>query len=307
MLNLLQEIPPRIILYNLPPIGAGSIHVESLTSYISRISTAHNVTVGVFFTKIIFPYLGKESFPRDGFTPKKSCTFNNFHQSSKELISALTDLTTINNLNHLTLIDFSCFLSNYEVRFNKYWCSCCFQESRDDNLPIYEQLLWVFNVVEICLKHNCKLICSCPSCKTDQYHLARRNIMGYCYKCGSWLGFSKYSYNEDLCSEHLYWQQWEFDLELEKSKDYVETCSSTLVDIKELEDSINANISKLNEGRFDSNLKLIPNVEFSNLIKMINFNISYASIRKQYFDQEKNKYSEVINNLVESKVREPIC
>ncbi|ATO49040.1 hypothetical protein P4V86_01050 [Brevibacillus laterosporus] len=89
----------------------------------------------------------------------------------------------------------------------------------------------------------------------------------------------------------------EFDLELEKSKDYVETCSSTLVDIKELEDSINANISELNEGRFDSNLKLIPNVEFSNLIKMINFNISYASIRKQYFDQEKNKYSEVIKQF----------
>ncbi|AKF92992.1 hypothetical protein EX87_04385 [Brevibacillus laterosporus] len=127
MLNLLQEIPPRIILYNLPPIGTGSIHVESLTSYISRISTAHNVTAGVFFTKIIFPYLGKESFPRDGFTPKKSCTFNNFHQSSKELISALTDLTTINNLNHLTLIDFSCFLSNYEVRFNKYWCRVVFK------------------------------------------------------------------------------------------------------------------------------------------------------------------------------------
>ncbi|MCC8438564.1 TniQ family protein [Brevibacillus sp. M2.1A] len=208
MLNLLQEISPRSILYNLPPIGIGSIHVESLTSYVSRLSTAHCVTTGVFFTKIIFPYLSKESFPRDGFTPQRSCTFNNFHQSSKELVSALTDLTTIDNLSYLTLIDFSCFLSNYEVRFKKYWCPCCFQEARDNNLPIYEQLLWVFNVVEICPKHSCKLICSCPACKTDQYHLSRRRVMGYCYKCGFWLGYSINSSNEDLSTQHLYWQRW---------------------------------------------------------------------------------------------------
>lgn len=206
--NLLLEIPSRSTLYSIPPIGTGTVYVESLTSYVSRLINAHNLNSGVFFTKIIYPYLGKETYPRDGFTPRKSCTFNNFHQRSKELVSALTDLTTNSNLEEHSLINFSAFLSNYEVRSIKYWCPYCFQASEDSKQPVFEKLLWAFDAVEICHIHNCKLICCCPTCNTDQYHLSRSGIMGYCYKCGSWLGYRKNDLKEELSAEYLHWQQW---------------------------------------------------------------------------------------------------
>ncbi|MBT2685306.1 TniQ family protein [Bacillus sp. ISL-37] len=204
----MQKIPPRSRLYNIPPIGTGTAHIESLTSYTSRLVNAHNLNTGVFFTKIIFPYLGKDTFPRDGINPRKSCSLNNYNQSSKELVNALTDLTTNRNLEKHTLLDFSSFLSTYEIRSNKYWCPHCFQELKDKNLPIYEKLLWVFEIVEVCHIHNCELICKCPTCNTNQYHLSRNSIMGHCYKCGSWLGYRESRNNTDILKEHLHWQQY---------------------------------------------------------------------------------------------------
>jgi hypothetical protein len=208
MENLLKDLASRSYLYSLTPIGIGTKHVESMTSYVSRLINAHNLNSGVFFTKIIYPYLGKVDFPRDGFIPKKSCTFNNFHQKSTELVSALTDLTMINNLELHTLLDFSNFLGNYEVRSNKYWCPCCYQESNDNRSPVYDKLIWAFNDVEVCLEHNCRLICSCPSCNTAQFHISRNNIMGYCYKCGSWLGDSRYYSTDSIPFGYFHWQEW---------------------------------------------------------------------------------------------------
>ncbi|MGN7300715.1 TniQ family protein [Ferdinandcohnia sp. SAFN-114] len=208
MENLLKDLPPRSFLYNLPPIGIRTIQVESMTSYVSRLINAHNLNSGVFFSKIIYPKMGKVDVPRDGIIPKKSCTFNNYHQKSKELVSVLSDLTTINNLEMHTLLDYSNFLANYEVRSNKFWCPFCYQDSNDNNIPVYDKLLWVFNDVELCLEHNFRLICCCPTCKTNQFHISRNNIMGYCFKCGSWLGYSKSNSTENIPTEYFHWQEW---------------------------------------------------------------------------------------------------
>ncbi|MFC5734022.1 hypothetical protein [Cytobacillus gottheilii] len=58
----------RSTLYNLKPIGINTDEIESLTSYVTRLSTAHNVTLGVLFNELIYPILRKESRPRDGVT-----------------------------------------------------------------------------------------------------------------------------------------------------------------------------------------------------------------------------------------------
>ncbi|WGV59504.1 hypothetical protein QIH01_29230 [Brevibacillus brevis] len=89
----------------------------------------------------------------------------------------------------------------------------------------------------------------------------------------------------------------EFDMKYENTIDYAEKCFSTLEHIKEWDNMVNAEISELNQACFDSNLKQIPNIEFSNLIELINYNVSYASMRKEYFNEEKIKYSEVIKRF----------
>jgi hypothetical protein len=190
------------------PIGVGTFNIESLTSYVTRLSSAHNITLGVLFTKIIYPFLEKENFPRDGIKANKSSAFNNFHYNSNELVYALTNLTTIKNLENLTLINFNSFLSDYEVRSTKYWCPLCFQDCRNNKSPIYEKLLWSFEVVEVCFEHRCKLVNSCPSCNNIQYHMTRSGRTGHCYICDTYLGLTDCRKYEELPQDYIVWQKW---------------------------------------------------------------------------------------------------
>ena len=50
----------RSCLYSIEPIGIGSIEVESLCSYISRLAEAHCVTVGDIMTPLISPIIYKK-------------------------------------------------------------------------------------------------------------------------------------------------------------------------------------------------------------------------------------------------------
>lgn len=285
MENLLKALPPRSYLYSLPPIGVGTKQVESMTSYVSRLINAHNLNSGVFFNKIIYPNLGKVDFPRDGFIPKKSCTYNNFRQKSKELVTALTDLTTINNLELHTLLDFRNFLGNRELRSNKYWCPLCYQESNDNNFPVYDKLLWAFDSVEICLEHNCRLICSCPSCYTEQFHISRNNIMGYCYKCGSWLGYSR-SYSKDsIPAEYLHWQEWT----IKNVEELLLLTTPERIKVDRMWVSYKDNIKKYISSVFDNNNNNITSERLFNLAKVPN---------RSYYEWEKGKHRASLSSLL---------
>src|SRR5713101_1567284 len=48
-------IPERSVLVSLEPVGVGTPWVESLTSYITRLASAHAVFPGVLMNKVIEP------------------------------------------------------------------------------------------------------------------------------------------------------------------------------------------------------------------------------------------------------------
>ena len=48
-------IPPRSQLYSLEPMGLGTGMVESLTSYIARLGSAHNFKLSTFVSKLLAP------------------------------------------------------------------------------------------------------------------------------------------------------------------------------------------------------------------------------------------------------------
>ncbi|KZZ84849.1 TniQ family protein [Bacillus sp. SJS] len=206
----MNNIPERSYLYHLPPIGNGTKNIESLTSYVTRLSSAHLISLGVFFTKIIYVSLQKDSIPRDGITAAKTSSFNNFHQNAKDLVFTLESLTLVKGLDQLTLINFSKCLSSFnDVRSKKYWCPDCFEKWKTNGEEVYEKLIWVFKIVEICELHNKRLICNCPNCNAYQYHIHRSGQMGKCYKCGNWLGASRVENNDKLESiEYVKWQNW---------------------------------------------------------------------------------------------------
>ncbi|MEK5441206.1 hypothetical protein [Fredinandcohnia sp. FSL W7-1320] len=55
----IPDAEPVSRLFSLPPIGKGTPYIESLTSYIIRLSEAHNVTPGILIGKEITPLLNK--------------------------------------------------------------------------------------------------------------------------------------------------------------------------------------------------------------------------------------------------------
>src|SRR6266568_9106723 len=58
----LPLIPERSVLFSLEPVGVGTPWVESLTSYITRLASAHAVFPGVLMNKLLKPLAqGKHS------------------------------------------------------------------------------------------------------------------------------------------------------------------------------------------------------------------------------------------------------
>ena len=196
-------------LYHQQPISIGTPYVESLTSYVKRLAQAHRVSVGSLIRKEIMPdmdidYLGIYHFL--GANARKI----NIMQSDipEAIVRVLEEKTCKYNLSYLTMNGWEkCFNSKDMFREKHAWCPFCYEESLQ--LP-YEQLIWNFKDVDICRKHNTRLVQNCPYCNSELEILTSLSRIGYCDKCNSWLGLKKHEnclipiINED-------WQNWVYD------------------------------------------------------------------------------------------------
>src|SRR5207253_7783175 len=62
-LTAAPQLPARSYFYHLPPLAVGSAHVESLTSYLTRLAEAHDVTPGILLSRELIPRV-REAFRR---------------------------------------------------------------------------------------------------------------------------------------------------------------------------------------------------------------------------------------------------
>jgi hypothetical protein len=195
--------------FNLAAVGIGTSEIECLTSYISRLSRTHNLSVGMFLSKAVWPEISSNKLlvtnPEQ--IGKKSSALNNYHESAKELLKILKALTTNNDLDLLTVFDFNNILHAYELGGKKKWCPDCLLNRKQLNKIIYHKLIWTFEIVEVCTRHRCKLVSSCFHCGATQYLLHPKSIEGYCQWCFSFLGGKGV---EKVTNEsgYLDWQEW---------------------------------------------------------------------------------------------------
>ncbi|RFB14962.1 hypothetical protein DZB84_13705 [Bacillus sp. HNG] len=181
-------------LYNIPPQGAGTSEVESLSSYIVRLSNAHCITTGSLVSSFLAPILNKDYLLKiakrggNGFY-NSSNGINGIGTVAEDFINVIELLTSRNDLRNNTFIKWSKILPTRGLlRKTKAWCPECFEESKKKNLIIYDQLIWNLSSVEVCLKHRVKLIDQCIVCNKSNSHLSRKCVPGYCNNCKSWLG-----------------------------------------------------------------------------------------------------------------------
>jgi hypothetical protein len=177
-------------LYSIKPKGGGTPYTESLTSYITRIATAHCLTPGELINNILARQLNKDYI-------KRSATFggnrfydgarylNGLSKTSREIISILQELTGRSDLSCLALNNWTNVISPRTLlKENLSWCPMCIKEIQDKR-DIYYPLLWYLKDVNQCTLHNITLSTHCPTCEEKIPILHRKMVNGYCPYCNA--------------------------------------------------------------------------------------------------------------------------
>lgn len=226
-------IPARSTLYALQPIGVGTPWVECLTSYIARLADAHCVYPGTLLDKVIVPLVPSPSpaerrrksswTSRNGFDLRNHPSFrpdgkgsyliNGTGLTALYAAHVLEMLTTRTDFHHLTLLKLTEVLpSRGLLRPTKAWCPVCYEELRISGQVIYDPLLWIFQEVTICVRHQQRLLTRClnSACARLLPSLTWRSQPGRCPFCHSWLGrsYDALSTQQPLEETELIWQQW---------------------------------------------------------------------------------------------------
>ena len=214
------DLPSR--LYPLEPIGIETPFVESLTSYISRLATAHSVLLRTLITDEILPNLKRSHIYQEGQPVydqlttfwKRSAMLNGTCPTANNWVQTVEQLTQRRDLRFLTMLTFATILSWRElIRSTQAWCPLCYEEWRKTNQVIYQPLIWQLTVMNLCPQHHIPLVLRCPhqDCGQTLSPLAPRFQPGYCSHCNRWLGKSFLSEDCQLTNEDE--QEWQFWLE----------------------------------------------------------------------------------------------
>jgi hypothetical protein len=193
-----HSTPPRSYLYHLPPVGLGSVVVESLTSYVARLAEAHDISPGTLVTREILPKVRKEFRRHDYKVPATESTFmyqahtvNSVGQGSQDWVNVLEQLTGVRGLQYLTMGTWRRVISGVDLlRRRRAWCPLCLEDRRGSNQPVYEPLLWALKEVSVCPTHACPLAERCPHCGGDQHIISAKVKPGHCCRCRRWLGMN---------------------------------------------------------------------------------------------------------------------
>jgi len=188
----LPPIPERSVLFSLEPVGVGTPWVESLTSYIARLASAHAVFPGVFMNKLLEPLVqGRHSHLLHISQGTKTNLLNATGLRATFAVQFLENLTLRSDLQHLTLLVWSEILClRGLVRLIKAWCPQCYEHWREHGEIIFDPLLWTIQEVTTCVIHQIPLCQQCPNpdCVRTLPALCWRSRPGYCSYCQEWLG-----------------------------------------------------------------------------------------------------------------------
>lgn len=195
----------RSIFYNLALLNDGSGNVESLGSYIQRLSVLHNIKPLTLFTEL----MARSSDHK--FTPHAVANISycwNIHGGAKNGRKILSDLqrSTSVDLSNSTFARFTHVFSDVSLVKTKgsFYCPDCI--SNKDKI-LYSKLLWECQIVSCCPDHKIKLRSSkvCGSPKAKHLPVQQRPISpGVCNQCGS-MRFTCIDANREPASESEVW------------------------------------------------------------------------------------------------------
>lgn len=192
------DLSSRSYLYSLPPIGTGTAAVESLTCYISRLAAAHAVETGTLVNRELLPRIPCTKGPRAGQTRTRPPAYsfyldahalNGTGDRTRLWVYLLEQMTYVQRLDILTALPWANAISCVHLlRSCRAWCPLCYENWRSSEQPVYEPLLWAFQIVTVCPEHRRPLETGCHSCGRKQYVFSSKTRPGHCSRCQCWLG-----------------------------------------------------------------------------------------------------------------------
>ncbi|MGK7956010.1 MAG: TniQ family protein, partial [Crocosphaera sp.] len=145
---------PRSRLFHLVPIGIGTPHVESLTSYVSRLAVAHSVPPGTLLAIEIGPLVKTNYLPNTRsmvaiYGQDSVRALNGTRRNAAQLVQALETLTLRTELRCLTMLPWrEVFPVRGLLKHFQAWCPLSLEEWLEKREVIYLPLLWTLNVVK---------------------------------------------------------------------------------------------------------------------------------------------------------------
>ncbi len=179
----------RTLFYPLEARGVGTADVESLRSYVERLTLAHRLKPRSLLHELVnsSPALQKATAARH---LGEGWYVHGTGEVAQLVAKALTASTTV-DVEACSLARFSSmFCSVGLTRQTPLYCPVCVAEPSPSGLP-YGRLLWVIAGVEACPKHRVRLRSSDDCGAPDHERLslrARPAVQGVCSSCGS-VGF----------------------------------------------------------------------------------------------------------------------
>lgn len=186
----LPPIPPRSRLYQLPPIGIGTVKVESLTSYITRLAIEHCISPRTLLSREALSISQSDAHYLDT-SLSFANTINGIGKFAEITMKGFEQLTLRHDLRYTTLLPWRKVFSNqYLLRKTRAWCDSCYEEQLAENGYTYDPLIWSIEAAPICHRHHKQLCQICPHCGKQLSFLARNYRPGHCSACMRWLGIT---------------------------------------------------------------------------------------------------------------------
>lgn len=174
---------PTTFLFDLDPKGLGSFEVESLASYLVRLSERHGMSPHQLLSCLDAWY--RQTY--NSIVPRFfSIRVNGYSPNVQRLVQALQNATNRTDLSACTLLSLQqvCAKNNSDsIKPYRAWCPACLREDRDLGRSPYERLIWQLVGTHRCSVHRTRLEVCCRQCGGKQ-HWQRCSTPDTCGDCG---------------------------------------------------------------------------------------------------------------------------
>ena len=178
-------MPARSRLYSLPLAGDSGETQEALLDYAQRLSVAHHVRPREMFSQVILPEAGLSGafFIPGHFSVHAVRGCNGWSSYACAFLGAMQRLTGRMDMSKGTLACWAPLLDDrgYVAR-TRQWCPECLQTQKVHGLPAFS-LLWAFEVVRVCTRHQLQLCNLCGRCGRHQPFIGDAVAHGLCEHC----------------------------------------------------------------------------------------------------------------------------